>query len=448
MRLYSSKIKVKFMDPNIAGFTQKRMIIFYLIITSLIFVYFVRSAPPLIHDQLLYYTLATNLVNNNFNIFITNFDNRAFVFPTFLAFFKIIFSLFGQGSNLMLFYFVNLILFHASNFFIFKSINNKLYGSIFILLSSLNVINLGFTNVLLTETLVVFLITSIFYLLLNLKQLDCKWIFTFGILNSLYVYTRPNAFVPFLLIVFYVVIKEFMTKKYLNVATFLTGCLTVFSIGIANTYITTSKLAFFTEDVFRSSLTKYPPGIVDYKFEGSIDNRFESPEMRYTNVRNLRFNKDCTSILDCPIYYLKQAPQEYAGMLLTHLFALFDRVYLDLYIDDIFAVNNILRFLNYFVISGVILYLLFLQKDLRMKFFIKLSVIIIFANILPFLPTMVEARYSAPLYPIILALFCIYLIALFKLKILQRIKFILAQSAIILFFFLISNQVLDSLYIG
>src|SRR3989338_8487351 len=106
----------------------KKIIYFYLIVTTAIFIYFVKNTPGLIWDQIGYYTYATILIENNFNVFTTDFGNRTFVYPTFLAIIKFL-SFRGNplpiwaSKDLFPFYLVNLFLFHISNFLIFKSIS-------------------------------------------------------------------------------------------------------------------------------------------------------------------------------------------------------------------------------------------------------------------------------------------------------------------------------------
>lgn len=426
-----------------------KIIIFYFIITSAIFIYLAKNVPPLIHDQLLYFNLADRLINNHFNIFVTNFENRGFAYPVFLALVKFFSNPFLQGGNLLIFYFANLLLFHISNFVIFKSLKmiSENFALAFLAISSFNIINLSFTTTILSETLSFFIISLIFYLFFNKKK-NLIYFFGLGFLSSLLVFTRLNALVPLILISVYIGFLQLAQRRYLNIIIFSLGCLIVLLVSVVNVYMTTNRIAIFSEDTLRSGNTKYPSGIIYFRQEGSMDKRFESPEILYINVENFKIDRACSGLINCQLHYLRQDPKAYFSMISAHLFAIFDRTYLDLYIKDIFAVNNLLRFANYFVLSGVILYVMFFRKSEYQKVFSQTAAIFILINILPYLPTLVEPRYSAPLYPIILVLFSIYIISFSELKNYQKIKYLAAQLTMVLFFFLISNQIAGTLYIG
>ena len=119
-----------------------------------------------------------------------------------------------------------------------------------------------------------------------------------------------------------------------------------------------------------------------------------------------------------------------------------------MYIKDISAINNLVRFFNYVLLSGVLIYLILLKKDSRNKFFTKISLIIIVFYIVPYLPVFVDPRYSAPIYPILFALFSIYIVKLLKQPFTVMIRYLSLQLIMILIFFYISNQILTTLHIG
>lgn len=428
---------------------EKWVFSLYFVITTIIFLYFFKTAPPLIHDQLLYFNLSDKLLNNHLNLFITSFENRGFAYPLLLSLVKIIIPMFIIGKSLFIFYLVNLTLFHISNIFLFKLIKiiSIRAGLFFLIVSSFNIINLSFTTTILSESLSLFIISAVVYLLLRNPKRYFQFL-SLGFLSALLIFTRLNAIVCLIAVSFYIGLRELRWKRYLNLSAFFIGVALVLLTSLLNVYFTTSNLSLFSPETLKSSDTKYPNGIIYFKMEASVDTRFESPEMLYINTENFKINRECSGLINCQIHYLKQEPLAYLGMILTHLFILFDRTYIKLYIEDVFAVNNLLRFCNYFVLSGVLIYLSFFKKNNKQTIFANTSVSIISINMLPYLPTVVEARYSAPLYAIFLSLFSLYIVDLFKLKKNEMFKSILTQVIIIFLFFLISNEIAQTLYIG
>lgn len=439
----------------------KLIIFIYVVVTSFFFIFFVKNTPGLIWDQIGYYTYATALIDNHFNIFTTDFGNRTFVYPTFLAVVKFISSQ-GQniqpvwGEGLFSFFLTNLFLFHISNFLIFKSVSklSRNLAYLFLLISSFNVINLNFTALLLSEILCLFLVSSIFYLLINLKQ-SFMWFLFLGLASALLVYTKPTALILFCGVTIYLIIRQVAFKKIYKLLPFLLGSLVIFSIGITNTYYIDKKVNLFSKGLDGLALQEYAFGINYYKYDSCIDKICErpdgnyTPDMLYTNQENFKLTKNCSAPLDCQIHLLKQDPAAYFKMIFAHLFAIFDRAYfMEVYIKDISAINNYLRFFNYLLLSGVIIYLLYFKKYSKLKFFTNISLITIVFYIIPYLPVFVDARYSAPIYPILFALFSIYIIKILKQPLPIIIRYLSLQLIIILIFFYISNQVLDTLHIG
>lgn len=440
----------------------KLIIFLYFVVTGFFFIFFVKNSPGLIWDQIGYYTHATVLIENHFNIFATDFGNRTFVYPTFLAIVKFISS---QGQNiqpvwgskdLFPFYLVNLFLFHISNFLIFKSVNklSRNFAYLFLFISSFNVINLNFTVLLLSEILCLFFVSLIFYLLINLKQ-SFRWFLFLGLANALLVYTKPTALILFCGITIYLIIRQLALKKIYKLLPFLLGSLVVFSIGITNTYYIDKKVNLFSKGLDGLARQEYAFGINYYKYDSCIDKICEkpdgtyTPDMLYTNQENFKLTKNCYAPLDCQIHLIKQNPAAYFKMIFAHLFAVFDRTYfIEVYIKNVSAINNYVRFFNYLLLSGMIIYLLFFKKYSKLKSFTNVSLITIVFYIIPYLPVFVDARYSAPIYPILFALFSIYIIKLLKQPFSVIIRYLSLQLIIILIFFYISNQILATLHIG
>lgn len=440
----------------------KFIIFFYLIITTAFFIYFVRNTPGLIWDQIGYYEYATILIDNHFNILTTDFGDRTFVYPAFLAIIKFISSTghniqpVWASKDLLPFYLVNLLLFHTSNFLVFKSLNklSQSFANIFLLISSFNIVNLGLTNMLLSENLCLFFVSLIFFLLINFKQ-SFRWFFFLGLTGALLVYTRPASLILFFGITIYLIIRQMALKNISKLLPFFLGSLMVFSIGITNAYFINYRIQLFSEKTKGLALAEYAYGINFYKFDSCIDkicalpDGSYTPQMLYTNKDNFKLDKNCTSPLGCQFHLIKQNPKAYLTMIFAHLFAVFDRTYLlEVYIKDISAINNYLRFSNYFLLSGVLIYLLFFKKDSKLKLFVNIATIISLLYIISYLPVFVDSRYSAPIYPILFALFTLYIIKLLKQPFLIKIKFLSLQLIFILISFYISNQILNTLHIG
>jgi len=429
----------------------KRLIIyFYLFSTTLIFIYYVKQAPPIIYDQLQYYKLAHQVISNNFNPVTTNYDNRTFVYPTFLALNHTFLSLFGQEYNLFFFYIVNLSLFHISNLFIFKSIEkfSKKIAYLFLFFSSFNVINLGLTNMLLTENLSVVFASLVFYLLTNQQQ-NYRWFFTLGLTSAFSIFTRPAALIPFLFIALYVISKQIRLGIFKPLIFFLIGSALIFLIATLNVITVTNKFGLFTEGASGLALHQYKVGIYLYKTNTTLDSKFKDPFMQYINWDNYyKISRHCNSPLNCQVNYIKQDLPTYTVMILGHLFSIFDQLYLiDAYVSNTDNVSHLLRGTNYLILSGVLIYIFLVEKRRKIKFFTFLGTLYIGINLLPYLAVPVEPRYSAPIYPIILALFSMYTYHLFKQSTKSRVGLLTLQAIFIISFFAISNQIQSTLFV-
>jgi hypothetical protein len=427
--------------------------VMYGIITSLICVQLIKYAPPLIYDSSQYWDLSDSLIKANLNIFTFDFDIRTFVQPFYLAILKIVANylylnprFFIFGVNIVLFHFTNLLIYFVAKRFSEKSAN------IFLILSSFNYITLSFANTFLTENLAIFFTATLFFLLTknSKKFLD---LFLVGLISSLFVYTRPSSLLLFFAIALFVIVFTLVKKRaYKLLIAYLIGVSLIFSIGLINTYNIEKKIAFFTSPTRGIYDMQIRLGIMIIKFEGSIDKTFSDTTLIYFNNKN---NDTMASMcrlvpaLDCFKKYLIKDPFGYALSVSMHLFNIFDRRYWQTYIADVRHDNLILQFCNYVILTGALIYLLLFKIKNKYFPFIFTALYLIFFTLLIYIPTVVEPRFSAPIFPLIVLIFSIFVNNFSKLPSwTTKMRYISIIAVLVICCFIMSELTQLTLYNG
>lgn len=404
------------------------LIIFYFVISSAIFIHFYQvSTRETFYDEMFYDQLANEIVKNGFNVVKTNFEYRTFGFPLYLAVIKYLALQVFHVKGLWTYYLANFGLFLMTNILIYKTAKgfSVRAAEIFLFLSSFNVVTLSFATLLLSENLAIFLVSLLFYLVF-LPKWDAWVSFFAGLTGAFSVFVRPSSSILFIAVSGIFVWRALKTRRYLKLSLYALGVFLVFVIGLANTYVVSGKLGIFsseTTEVFKWHLHK---GGQVVKYETSIDPFSPSKWMVYV----------------LPKYGL--ASVEKVMVIVFRSFTMFDRVYIETYIARTEAINNFLRVGNYFVLSSAIIAFLLLKQE-RYKNLIKWSAVFIVTTFSIYLPVIPEPRFSAPIYPIILALTAFYLAEISKIERRRRIFLVILQVVMVVLFFLCSSLTLSFL---
>ena len=155
---------------NIISIIKKNIgLIIFIVISFIFFLKLVHNPQPVVWDANGYYYFGNKLYENQFNVFNLDFGNRTYVFPLFISILIAIANVL-KVNEFSIIYFFNYLVFLASIIFVNKVIEqkNKKISFIFLILSSFNIINLSFTNTILTESLVIFFVCFLFYLLYHI----------------------------------------------------------------------------------------------------------------------------------------------------------------------------------------------------------------------------------------------------------------------------------------
>lgn len=231
-----------------------------------------------------------------------------------------------------------------------------------------------------------------------------------GFVAVLYVYTRPSALILFIFLLVFVVYRAVRARSFLPIITFLAGSAVVFSVGILNVYINDKRLGLFTGSASEIYNMQIRSGPVWMKYETSVDSNYPLPNMYYVNSKNVIFRSiPCNDAAHCAVTYLTREPLRYFNSFALHLFNMFDRTYLDIYVGRIMNRTTWLALVNYVVIASVMVYWLFFPVRPHFRSLLLAIGVIIFGSVVVYLPTVVESRFSAPLYPLLLVIFAIFM---------------------------------------
>jgi hypothetical protein len=190
-------------------------------------------------------------------------------------------------------------------------------------------------------------------------------------------------------------------------------------------------------------------GVKSFKYETTVD-KVNLPSIYYLNnqANNLQY-LDCKHAFNCVTLYFKKDPVKYILILAIHSFTLFDRSFIDLYVENIYKTDNLLIIYNYVVLSSVVCFLIFFVKKYIKKYKkILFSIImLVLGTLLIYIPTVVESRFSTPIFPLLTIMSAMYFYSLYKEKRLSKIKIICCQLLIMFMFAIISYLISQTITI-
>jgi len=412
----------------------------FFFISFAIFIFLLLNPQRLCYDAGLYYGLGRRIFfENGFNVIKTNLEMRTYAFPLIISFLIYIANLF-RLDVMSVIYFANYFLFIISILLIHKVLSKKSIkiGKIFLLINSINLINLSFVNTVLTESLMIFLISALFYILCTWKNTRMNTFFS-GLVIAFSVMVRPSNLFLFLIFTVFVVIKSI--KKPINLFHYFVPILFLFSISFLNVYQNEGNFSLFTTQTSGIYNMQIRGGVKIFKYETSVDQKLKYPSVYFRNKKSEVFvSQECSNAVGCFLVYLKTNPVDYISISLIHTFALFDRMYMNTYVEDINKIDGLMVFYNYLVLSSVIGFIVFYLKKYSVKYFAILwsSLLLILGTLLIYIPTIVEARFSSPIFPLLTIFSAFYFYSLLKEKKSKRNKLICFQLLIMFIFYTIS----------
>jgi len=256
------------------------------------------------------------------------------------------------------------------------------------------------------------LFVFLFYLL-NSNLNNKIVLFFIGAISSLNVLTRPSNAILFIFICIYILFKS--QKKLLIY--FIVPIIIFFGISFINVYNIDHKIGLFTNNTQGIYDMQIREGVKYFKYETSVDSNYRNASVFYVNHLALDiYNENCKKSFSCITSYFFKDPLEYFLILGIHSFNLFDRTYVDTYVANIDKIDKFLIIYNYFIISSVICYFLFIldSKIFKKNKKILFSFFILFiGTICIYIPTVVESRFSSsvlPLLTMISSFYCFYLL--------------------------------------
>lgn len=445
------------------GLLKKIILFFYFFLTTVFFIFFYKTAPKLTGDAYLYNELSDKLLKANLNIFTFNFGFRTFLYPLFLSLCKIVADVIRKNPLHVIFLF-QVIVFHLGNFVLFKAI--KKYSDpaalFFIIFSAINVINLSFVSLLLTENLSYLFIALIFYYFVKTKKNIFDYILL-ALFSALSIFLRPAFLLMYILILFFISYRLlFKEKSILKLIIFITLSVLVLSVGFINNFMNTRTIGVFNPKSSGEYVEQIYHGSFLMKYETTIDPNEKSQIMQYIyKGRYYLLNDKCKdeiltcigiykspqcpqNLVSCQIQSFQSKPVDFISLTLLHLFNFFDRTYVDTYVNKIADRNLLLQIGDYIVLSSSIL-IFFIKKS--KKFLPIISSIAFFSviNTVLYLPTKVEPRFSSPIFPLLLILTSIYVIEIIKNK---QYRYLLLNGIFTILFFMISELINLTLLVG
>lgn len=414
----------------------------YLVLSAFVFSFFFRNPQNVMGDSSHYWSLSSALMERKLDVLHFNFEMRTYVHPLYLAVARAPAAVLGLSQEYAVYIF-NFILFLLTNYFIYLRVRtfDAVVARVFLLLSSFNVFTLGFVNTNLTENISIFFTGLLFYLLTGEEKI---WkAFGAGVVAGLFMYTRPSAMVLFFALLVMFLVKSTLQRNIKSVALFVMGGLLPISIGMLNTYNIEQRFALFTsrtQGIYEMQVVNGPRWI---KYETSADRTLDYPTLFFTHTRNDKFMEiPCSGTVACIVTYFKTYPVDYVMSLAHHIFNIFDRVYVNTYITNLEGRGMLLSFVNYFLLTSVFLGCLFFKYNKQWVDSLRTIALITLGLISIYVPTIVEPRFSAPVYPFIFLLFCYYLFQMFKsTDMWLKLRLLCVQAAFIILCFLLSDLV-------
>lgn len=409
----------------------------FIIISFVFFIKLISNPQAIIYDASGYHYFGDLLYKNKFDVLNLDFENRTYVFPLLIS---ILISIANalKINEFYFIYFFNYFIFLVSILLVNRVIKqkNKNVSSIFLILSSFNIINLSFTNTILTESLVIFFVCSLFYLL-NSNLNNKIVLFLIGAISSLNVLARPSNAILFVCVFIYIL---FISNKKLLIY-FLVPVIIFFGISSINVYNIDHRIGLFTNKTQGIYDMQIREGVKYSKYETSVDKNYRNASVFYANQLAMDiYNENCKKSVSCMMSYFFKDPLEYSLILGIHFFNLFDRIYIQTYVENINKIDKFLIIYNYFTISSVICYFLFILDSKIFKKHIKIlsSFFILFiGTIFIYIPTVVESRFSSSLFPLLTMISSFYYFSLFKNQNNKIKKKIIATQLLIILSFLV-----------
>lgn len=415
----------------------------FIVISLLISIKLISNPQTIAYDAQGYFDLGKHIFDNKFHILSINFNIRTFIFPLYVAF-SILISKIIHVNDFQFIYFLNYLVFLFSILLVFKTINdkNKIISYLFLIFSAFNLVNLSFINTILTESLTVFFVCMLFYLL-NLNLNSRMILFLVGLFSSLNVITRPSNLFLFICLTIFIVTS--FRKNLPRIFYFFLPVILIFGLSTLNVYKTEGHLGLFTNATQSLYAPRVRDGVKYMKYETIVDSRFVNHGVFYQNLmpQNI-YDPTCKTTLGCMWSYFFRYPIQYLTLTGLHAYNLFDRMYLDTYIPNFSTVDVPLMIYNYLVLSSVICYLIFFLKTESLKYVrMFLVILLLFAGtIVIYLPSIVEPRYSSAVFPLLTLLASFHFFRLFQKRKAAKIRNILLfQTCLILFFFVVSYLV-------
>lgn len=432
------------LSPRLYRFFSREFwyVIAYLVISVFVFSYFFRHPQNVMGDNSHYLSLSSALMDKNFDVLHFDFEMRTYVHPTYLALARMPAKFLGL-SQIHSIYLFNFVLLLLANYFIYLRVRtfDRVVARAFLIVSSLNVFTLSFANTNLTENTSIFFTALLFYFLTG-KDTAVK-LFGAGVTAGLFMYTRPSAIVLFFVVLLLVIGRGIFQRKIKRTLFFFIGAVLPISVGMLNTYNLDQRVALFTtrtQGIYEMQVANGPQWI---KYETSADRNLKYQQLFYTHPRNDKFIElQCKGTVGCILTYFKTYPVDYVLSLGHHVFNIFDRVYVYNYVTDLEGRGVLLSFINYFMLTAVFIGGLFFTYSKQWLASLGVVAVIAFGLLSIYIPTIVEPRFSAPLYPFIFMVFCYYLVQMYKSSDRAlKVRILFLQISFVVMCFLLSDMV-------
>lgn len=416
---------------------------FFLLFSFLIFFFLFNHPQAIVYDANGYYYYGTKLYESNFNVLNFDFDNRTYIFPLYISCLVALSKLI-KVNDIGVIYFFNYLLFILSVYLVNKAISakNKIASIFFLILSAFNIVNLSFTNTILTESLVILFVCALF-LLLNSEH-DNKNIFLLGLVSSLNVLARPSNILLFFCIFIYVSIL--IRRNIYKILLFILPVIIFFGISVVNVYNIENRIGLFTNKTQNIYEMQVRVGERYLKYETSVDKNYKNADIFYENKLAMDlYNEKCKKPFNCLISYFIKDPVEYSIILGIHTFNLFDRVYINTYVESMDNIDNSIVIYNYLILSSFLCFFIFIFDLKKFKNDINLYIsffILLFGTISIYIPTVIESRFSSSVYPLFIMMTSFYFVDIYKKRNGKLIRKTIICQFLIIFFFLILSYLI------
>ena len=167
--------------------------------------------------------------------------------------------------------------------------------------------------------------------------------------------------------------------------------------------------------------------------------------MGYINVNySKEFNVNCNNTFECLFKYIKK---DYFGLIILqfiHIFSIFDRTYLDIYIKNVLNENLFIQLYNYMIISSSLIYFIFFVSK-KYNRLIFTTILFLVGTLVVYIPVGLDPRFSSSVFPLLTAITSIYLYHIYKYK---KLNFLFMNAVFMFFFFMASRLIMLQMNIG